>query len=181
MTAASTDAPSPIALLRAATATAHERVDAAFGTLGLEDRDRYARFLRAHALALPAAEAAMRPLSFARTLTPRTPLLARDVADMGGDMPTPLDFAATDEAAAWGALYVVEGSRLGGVMLARMVPEGLPKRYLAAAHPPGQWRAIREAVDAAAPAGDPAWRERLVAGALACFALYERAATGERG
>jgi heme oxygenase len=119
----------------------------------------------------------MARLPFAATLAPRTPLLAADLADLGRAMPTPLAFAEdADEAACWGCLYVVEGSRLGGAMLARQVPETLPARYLGAAHPPGQWRAIRDAIDAAGEGKDAGWRARLVEGALACFALYEAAA-----
>lgn len=119
----------------------------------------------------------MRALPFARTLAPRTPLIARDLADLGEPMPAPLPLVADEDAQAWGILYVVEGSRLGGAMLAKMVPAALPNRYLAAVHAPGQWRAIRAAIDAAGASQDAAWGEQMIAGALACFDLYEQAAT----
>lgn len=111
---------------------------------------------------------------------PRAPLLAADLADLGAPQPAPLPFTVTDDAARWGVLYVVEGSRLGGAMLARTVPDGLPSRYLAAAHPPGQWRALRIAIDSAARGQDDAWRNAMISAALACFTLYEQAAAAPR-
>ncbi|WP_375270817.1 biliverdin-producing heme oxygenase [Sphingomonas sp.] len=161
-----------MARLRAATRASHDSVDAAFGAYDLSDRDAYRRFLVAHARALPAAESALGALAFARTLPPRTLLLARDLADLGESMPPALPFALNSEAALWGALYVVEGSRLGGVMLARSVGADLPSRYLSAAHGPGQWRAIREAIDAAGADAPPEWHDALLAGAAATFDLY---------
>lgn len=161
-----------VAALRAATQGAHDHVDAAFGRFDLTRRAGYRALLTAHARALPAAEARMRALPFAATLEPRLPLLAADLADLGLAMPPPLALGGDEGAAgAWGVLYVVEGSRLGGALLARSVPAGLPARYLNAAHPPGQWRAIRAAIDAA-----DADRAAMLAAALACFDLYARAA-----
>lgn len=102
-------------------------------------------------------------------------MLERDLADLSEDCPRSLPFTIADEAGLWGALYVVEGSRLGGVMLARAVGADLPSRYLSAAHAPGQWRAIRDAIDRAGADASPAWHEALLAGAAATFALYARA------
>lgn len=165
-----------MAQLRQATGAAHERVDAAFSTLGLADRAHYAAFLRAHARALPAAERVMAAVPLAREIAFRTPLLTADLADLDVAPPAPLAFDVAGEARAWGVLYVVEGSRLGGAMLARMVPEGLPSRYLAAVHAPGQWRAIRTAIDGAGATHGDGWTREMIAGALDCFDLYERAA-----
>lgn len=163
--------------LRALTQPLHDRVDAAFGFLGFADRDAYRRFLHAHALALPAAEAAMAEATTLPDWRERTTALAADLADLGEAMPTPLPFAApANEVARWGVFYVVEGSRLGGIMLARGVVEGLPRRYLAAAHLPGEWRAQRAAIDAAGAAGGDDWVAQAAAGAEACFDLYARAA-----
>jgi heme oxygenase len=173
---ASTDTHSAVARLRAATRASHDAVDAAFGDFDLSDRAAYRRFLVAHARALPPAEGAMQALAFARTLPPRTPLLARDLVELSEPMPVPLAFASQDEAAAWGVLYVVEGSRLGGVMLARSVAPDLPARYLDAGHAPGQWRAIRHAIDAAGVGASEAWHAALLAGAVATFDLYAQAA-----
>ncbi len=166
-------------MLRDATGAAHERVDAAFGGHDLSAPAAYRAFLRAHALALPAAERAMAALPFALTLPTRTSLLADDLGTLGMAMPDPLPFPIGDDAASrWGVLYVVEGSRLGGALLARQVPQGMPRAYLGAVHAPGQWRAIRAALDAAATGRDADWNARMVSGALATFALYAAAAGG---
>ena len=166
---------SSISLLRSRTAAAHEAVDAAFGGFDLLDREAYTRFLAAHAKALPIAEA--RAAAVWPDLRPRLPLLAEDLVQLGHEGPvvaTPR--AANDDPRAWGALYVVEGSRLGGGMLARQVGGGLPTAYLAATHAPGEWRDIRSAIDAAGEGKDEHWAEELVAGALETFDLYAAAA-----
>jgi heme oxygenase len=165
-------------MLRDATGAAHEQVDAAFGAHDLSSPAAYRAFLLAHARALPAAERAMAALPFAATLPTRTPLLAADLTELDATIPAPLPFAPGDDSASlWGVLYVVEGSRLGGALLARQVPDGAPGRYLGAVHAPGQWRAIRAALDEAATGRDANWTARMVAGALATFALYAEAAT----
>lgn len=167
---------SAAAQLRTATQPLHDRVDAAFGGFGLDDPDGYRLFLHAHALALPAVEAALASCGGLPAWRERSTLLTADLADLGEAMPSPLPFGLTDDAAAWGALYVSEGSRLGGAMLARSVPAGLPNRYLAAVHHPGEWRALRHAIDAAGANGGPTWLVAAEAGAAATFDLYRRAA-----
>lgn len=168
---------SAITLLRDATGGAHDVVDAAFGTHDLSSPDAYRDFLRAHARALPPAEAVMAALPFARTLPPRASLLAADLAALGEPMPPALAFApGDDDAVRWGVLYVVEGSRLGGGLLARQVAASLPAAYLGAVHGAGQWRAVRGAIDAAADGRSADWTARMVDGALATFDLYARAA-----
>lgn len=168
---------SAMTMLRDATGAAHEAVDAAFGAHDLAVPGAYRRFLLAHARALPVAERAMAALPFARTLPTRAPLLEADLADLDVAAPEPLTFApGDDEATLWGVLYVVEGSRLGGALLARQVPPDLPCRYLGAVHGSGQWRAIRAGLDEAAAGEDADWTARMVAGALATFSLYAAAA-----
>ena len=105
----------------------------------------------------------------------RRAALAADLIALGRDMPEPLTLdLSDDDAARWGALYVTEGSRLGGVMLARRVGKGLPKAYLQSGFGPGEWRDFRHALDAAA--GDEAWIDRAVKAAEVVFALYGKAA-----
>ncbi len=167
---------SAVQRLRAQTAPAHDAVDAAFGGHDLGDRDAYARFLIAHARALPAVESVLNDADELPDWRRRTGLLAADLGDLGLTMPEPLPFALPDRAGAdWGALYVTEGSRLGGIMLARGVPETLPARYLGAKHLPGEWRALLTAIDAAGADRGDAWVEGAIAGAEACFDLYGRA------
>ena len=171
---------SAIALLRHRTAAAHDAVDTAFGGHDLRDPAAYRRFLEAHARALPEAEA--RAAAVWPALRRRTPLLADDLATLGAPRDLPATTTASGTApAAWGALYVVEGSRLGGGLLAGRVGQGLPHAYLAATHAPGEWRAIRAAIDAAAAGQDAAWHEAMVAGALDVFALYAAAAASAAG
>lgn len=158
--------------LRAATAAAHDRVDARFGDYNLGDRDDYARFLIDHARAVAGAEAYLDRASPTLAWQPRLPMLRADLAALGLAMPppTPLDLP-TDAATADGVVYVLEGSRLGGQMLMRGVGAGLPAAYLGAVHAPGAWRALRRAMDAAAERDDD-WIARAQVGAAACFALY---------
>lgn len=166
--------------LRAATAGDHDAVDAAFGGFALDDADGYRRFLLAHARALPAVEMALTGAADDElpAFRPRTSALAGDLAALGEAVPAPLPFAATGDAARWGALYVIEGSRLGGQLLARSLPAGMPAAYLSARHLPGEWRTLLAALDARAAAADAVWRETAMAGARDTFALYARAAAG---
>ena len=160
-------------MLRTATAGDHDRVDAAYAGHDLADHGDYVRFLRAHARALPAAEDALAIRDLPRWRR-RTQLLAADLTTLGTTMPDPLDFVLpAGRAAALGALYVVEGSRLGGVMLARRVADTLPRAYLDARHERGEWRALLAAIDA--DIGDDTIAEAVV-GAHAVFALYAAAA-----
>lgn len=165
------------AVLRETTRAAHERVDAAFARFDLADRDRYAAMLVAHARALPAAEAAMAGDATLPDWRPRTPLLVADLSDLDRDPPPVLPLTVPGgQAGLAGLAYVVEGSRLGGVLLARQVGEGLPCRYLSAAHRKGEWRALLGWLDRAETAGGAAWIEAALAGAAAGFALYQQAA-----
>ena len=169
-----------VAALRAATAADHDRVDALFGGYDLADRESYARFLVAHARAVPAVETALAAFGRLPGGVARAPLLTEDLADLDVAPPSALAFALPDDAAAgWGALYVLEGSRLGGAMLARQVGAGLPGRYLGAGHGPGGWRAVLAGLEAAAEGS--AWLERAVAAARATFALYGRAVEASAG
>lgn len=150
-------------------------MDAAYGAYRLDDRESYTAFLIAHARALPAVEAQLAERNVAFPWRSRRDALVADLATLGRGMPEPLPFdLADDEAARWGALYVTEGSRLGGMMLARQVGEGLPRTYLESGFGAGEWRDFRHALDAAA--SDGAWVDRAVAAAEQVFGLYRRAA-----
>lgn len=169
---------SAIALLRARTASSHDAVDAAFGADDLTNPADYIGFLQAHARAMPSAEAMAAAVWPA--LRRRTPLLAADLRALGelADLPVWTD----DEVGPrqWGALYVVEGSRLGGGLLTKRVAPGLPVGYLSAVHLSGEWRTIRMAVEQAASGRHPDWLEQMVAGALAAFSLFQSAALARR-
>ncbi|WP_018747252.1 biliverdin-producing heme oxygenase [Chitiniphilus shinanonensis] len=171
--------------LRSATAGHHARVDAAFGRFDLSRPDDYRAFLVAHARALWPLECGLEAAGVARLLPDwperrRRPALARDLAWLGAAVPDeariqPLPLA--DEAACWGALYTLEGSRLGGAVLARQVATqpALAGALAYLGHGAGGmlWPAFLARLEAAAPM--LAW-PALEAGACAAFELFADAA-----
>jgi heme oxygenase (biliverdin-IX-beta and delta-forming) len=173
------------AALRAGTAADHERLDALFGGFRLDDPQDYRAFLKAHAMALTAIEQALDAADFAEALDDwpgrrRGDAIAADLAALGEAPPAPLSAPSLDTAAAqWGAAYVVEGSRLGGALLARSVPENLPKSYLGLVQPPGNWRKFLEKLDKALPL--PQDIALATESARATFGLFEEAGLRVRG
>ena len=166
---------SAVTHLRAATRADHAAVDGAFGRFAIGTREGYRDFLQAHARILPLAERLIQPGALIQNWSGRTAALLEDLKSMGGDAPAELDFALPDgDAARWGALYVIEGSRLGGAVLAKMVPEDLPVAYLSARHPQGAWRALLERLDEAD--SGVAWRQAAEHGAKRMFNAYLTAA-----
>ncbi|WP_116089603.1 biliverdin-producing heme oxygenase [Sphingomonas crusticola] len=164
--------------LRSATAKNHVMVDAAFGRFDLADRGSYGSFLTAHARALPAVEKALEHVPALPAFGVRADLLRQDLNQLGLPMPAPLPFPVPlSQAAGFGALYVSEGSRLGGAMLARQVHPELPHTYLSATHEAGDWRAFGRLLDSAALAGGRSWLDDAIRSARATFDLYAEAAS----
>ena len=165
------------ARLRAVTRPSHDEVDTLFGGYDLADSASYSRFLTAHATALVPIEDWFGRTRLTPTWAGRKEALYADLAALGLCLPhfEPLDWAR-DEPARWGAAYVLEGSRLGGAMLSRTVPDDLPRAYLSSVHAPGAWRAFLAALDEHAQAGGPEWEVAAVASAERVFALYAQAA-----
>lgn len=165
-------------LMRDATRTDHDEVDRLFGTLGFANAEAYGHFLTAHARALLPIEAWFHgaPADIAGRVD-RGAALRADIAalDLPLPAPEPLDWSH-DSATLRGVAYVLEGSRLGGAMLARQVPEGLPRAYLGAVHAPGGWRNFLDAMETEAASMNSAWRERALEGARRAFATFARAA-----
>jgi len=161
--------------LRAATMESHQRVDDLFSHFSLASAPDYRAFLRAHARALATLEPVAQPDS------PRLSLMAQDLAALGEAMPAPLPMPSTGgDGFRWGLLYALEGSRLGGAMLARQVADDLPRAYLSAVHGKGGWVAFQQQLDNAAAEGDAAWLDEAIAGAQAAFTLFEAGACAER-
>lgn len=165
--------------LRAATEAEHARLDNLFDRFDLADADDYGRFLLAHAGALLAVEQGM-DIAGADRIVPgwpdrhRSALIRADLDALGLDTPDPLPFAPpADDAACWGTAYVVEGSRLGGALLARRVADGLPRTYLSAVHSKGAWRGFVAALDQALTSDDRI--DRAVHAARVTFGLFETA------
>lgn len=101
----------------------------------------------------------------------RYDLMALGVRPDTGQVPGPV---AGCEAEAWGMLYVVEGSALGGQLIARHLRAHLPGvgaavRHFESAEGPG-WPAFRAALEQALP--DAGRRARAVAGAQAMFTHF---------
>jgi heme oxygenase len=171
--------------LRAGTAEAHDRVDSAFAAFDLTDRDSYAAFLRAHADVVLPFEAAL-DAAGAQHVTPdwaerkRGDLLTEDLAflrDAGEhrlEAPVAPGLEATDQAALAGALYVLEGSRLGGRFLVRQVPRGFPRAYLDADQAPEKWRNLLDRLDTILY--QPEALQSALAAAHNVFAAFERSA-----
>jgi heme oxygenase (biliverdin-IX-beta and delta-forming) len=164
--------------LRQGTAADHERLDALFGTFKLDNEAAYRAFLTAHAMALPAVERALDKAGFDLEDWPerhRESAIAADLAALGAAIPETLPPPALDTPAAqWGAAYVIEGSRLGGAMLARSVPENWPKSYLGTPLPAGAWRDFLAKLDAALATPDDI--AAATTSARATFGLFEQAA-----
>lgn len=152
----------------------HQRVDELFSHFALDEAGSYGSFLKAHARALPSLEALARPAS------PRLPMLMQDLAALGEEAPEPFGLEQDGgEGFRWGALYTLEGSRLGGAMLARRVGPGLPRAYLSATHDKGGWVAFQQSLDTAAEQADADWLDGAKRGAEAAFALFASAARAE--
>ena len=153
-------------------------MDAAFAGHDLADRDSYGAFLIAHARALLPLESALDGAALWPEWQPRGDLLRADLATLGLDVPPAMAVEPGSVAARWGLLYVLEGSRLGGAMLARLVGAGLPVAYLAAAHRDGSWGRFGDAIESAA--GDADWRAAALDGAVRGFTLFEQAVRSAR-
>ena len=165
------------AQLRAATRDAHDRVDALFASLDLADRDDYAAFLAAQARAYLPLEEALTAAGAANHVedwdaTRRGQLLLSDLTDLGVAKPDPVaPPPLNDDAELIGALYVLEGSRLGGAMLRKSVPDTLPSRFLSARPPSGHWKRVIALLERKLYSS--ARLEAATAGALRAFALFE--------
>jgi heme oxygenase len=165
--------------LRDATRDEHDRVDAIFGRFDLTDRRSYIDFLLAHAKALLPVEVAL-DAAGARTWFPDWPdrrrgrLLELDLSQLDSSAASAAPFTlAAHVGDVAGAVYVLEGSRLGGRYLARRVAPALPTSYLDAPQPPGAWPKLLERLDVLLADGEMA--NRALASARAVFARFEDA------
>lgn len=167
--------------LRERTAHAHARLDDLFGDFQLDDRLGYTAFLCAHLEAVLPIEAAL-DASGAERIVPDWPerrrghALIRDLDDLDPGRPAPA--AASHGADDWddatiaGAIYVLEGSRLGGRFLERLVPPHFPRRYLADEQPAAMWRGLFDRIGPLL--ADAARLDDAVASALAVFESFEQ-------
>jgi len=169
------------AALREATAEAHERVDRVFARYDLTDPAGYRAFLLAQAEAFLPVEAALEAGGIAELVPDwpgrrRAALLLSDLADLGVSPAAGASPRLAGSAALLGAAYVLEGSRLGGALLKRGLPDTLPKRFLEAPQEPGAWRKLLALLEEFLY--DPDIIAAACGSANAVFDLFER--TGQR-
>ncbi|MDP3383316.1 MAG: biliverdin-producing heme oxygenase [Phenylobacterium sp.] len=168
--------------LRAATRQDHDRVDLLGGAFDLTRPSDYQAFLTAHAKVLPGVEAALNSAP-PEDLPPawlerrRTAALSADLAALGlAPPPAATTLTLTDRATRLGALYVLEGSRLGGAVLRRRLASaqpGAPDAYLA--HGAGRpfWRSFLDWLDSQVLNGPET--EAAIDGARQVFRAFETA------
>jgi heme oxygenase len=155
------DLPLPLSALRAATRGRHDRLDRLMDLRRLGERPRYIRVLQAFDAFLPAWEDAVLaalPPPWHGWLQQRSrrPFLSRDLQALAtSPSPCPVAFAPlAGAAAAWGSLYVIEGSALGGQVITRaLAAHGLhPEAGAAYFHGWGDatgamWREFRQLLE----------------------------------
>lgn len=165
--------------LRTATAADHDAVDRAFGRYDLSDRAAYAAFLQAQAAAFLPVEGAVDRSDPERVVADwterrRSDALRADLAALGEETPASAPIPPfASEAALLGAVYVLEGSRLGGRMLAREVPDAFPQAFLAAGNP-ALWRSLLAVLELNLDTGER--RAAAIEAARGVFALFEKGA-----
>lgn len=172
--------------LRTATAPLHERVDAAFSSFDLGSLEGYRAFLRAHAQVLRPLEFELEASGIETMLADwpwrsRRRQLQADLIELGDSAPCPRASAAPHGPGwCWGAVYVIEGSRLGGRVLAKRVAEAnphAPLRYLAFSDAAPSWPAFIDQLDLHAAACP--WND-VLAGACEVFERFVQAAQTQR-
>lgn len=175
-----------LSTLRTRTADAHARLDERLARAGGLTAQRYPAFLRASLAVIAPLEPALARWLPAVAAPSRAAALRADLAALAGDAAVaPTDVPALDShAAACGAAYVVEGSALGGLVLAERVEAvhgpAAPTRYLrlrgraTAEH----WRSFLAELARAERGFAAADRDAACATACALFAAYEAAFAG---
>jgi heme oxygenase len=165
--------------LRAKTAQAHESLDSnlkhAFAQV-----DQYVAFLRAsHRILFSLNETLSRLCQ--RPTVDRSEQAAADLRALGHAAPVVAlaSWQPSELAEAMGCAYVVEGSRLGGLVLARVVERDLgltATSYLRGLGPQTKdlWRSFMSELDAWGERALPAERQSAATGAIATFTTYMR-------
>ncbi|MDI6652725.1 biliverdin-producing heme oxygenase [Gluconobacter japonicus] len=168
----------PLTKLREVSRTIHEQVDRAYSGFSLSDAASYTAFLQAHGRVLPQVEAWLKTVVKLPSWRERTEYLRSDLVELGHDLPECLDWQPPSGIGApLGVLYVLEGSRLGGKMLAAQVGEGLPHTYLSAGHEKGGWPAFLQTLRERLQDADDGYRQSVMDGVTSAFDLFRRAAT----
>lgn len=170
-------------LLRDGTHDAHERLDAKAMAFDLADRADYARFLVWQGGLVPGLEAHLARNGIARWVPDwnarrRADALIGDIARLGAEPPRAraLDGLAADGPGLIGICYVLEGSRVGGAMLVKLVDpalKGVATAYLDHGADQRLWPRFIAILNGLA--FSPQETEAAVAAARRTFALFESA------
>lgn len=173
----------PRSPLRDLTRAEHEEVDKLYSRFDISQAAGYRSFLSAQASAHLAIEGALDAAGAANVLEDwpgrrRGELVRADLAELGIEArgraaPPPL----RTDAEILGAVYVLEGSRLGGAVLSTRLSDGAPARFLTAPSRAGAWRKLLVLLDRRLD-GPPAMQAAAGA-ARACFRCYAQAASLE--
>jgi heme oxygenase len=165
--------------LRFATTSQHQALDALAEGFDLDTIPGYAAFLGAHASILPALENAITadPLPAGWPAPQRTPALFEDIHALGETPPPQPDIPKlVSLEMRVGALYVLEGSRLGGAFILRRInarhPEA-PTAFLAEKTHGLSWPRFVTWLDGLA--FDPLGQSEAIDGARRTFAAFENA------
>jgi heme oxygenase len=155
-------------------------VDACFSAFDLADPIQYGQFLMAHARAIVGVEQRLSSCQELPRWRARSAQLAADLQALGLSCPPPLAFTMSERnGRSWGALYVLEGSRLGAAVLLRRLAPGLPEAFLSDRHHFGEWNSLLAAIEQAASKCGDTFVESMVFGAQRCFEHY--VATARKG
>jgi heme oxygenase len=176
--------PPLIARLRSDTASRHAELDGLVGLALLRSRESYSSFLQASLRAVRGPELQLEEKLGAEEFPAlRAALLGEDLAALGADgrASQPSDappIALPSLAAAWGAAYVIEGSALGGQVLAGRVRTALgdeiSTRYLSfrGAETGARWRRFLGKLAALAEGPDESAADEASRAALQTFDRY---------
>lgn len=163
--------------LRAATAVAHDRLDASVTSLDIAEAEDYRRFLSMQLLARTPIEDWLAEQGLAFGPPPSlVGLIAADLADLGGPLEAEIAFAPPADADPIGAYWAIAGSSMGNramqVRLGRVAPE-LPARFLSDQATVRYWQELKPRLDAPCTEAEAA---PAVACARAVFATFLAAA-----
>jgi heme oxygenase (biliverdin-IX-beta and delta-forming) len=171
--------------LRAKTAKVHEALDSNL-IHAFKQVDQYVAFLRASHRILSNLNEALNRLC-QRPTAERSAAAAADLQALGQPAPaalpaspeSPADWHPSQVAEAMGCAYVVEGSRLGGLVLAKVVERELgltATSYLRGLGPSTKdiWRGFMSELDSWGERALPAERQAAADGAIATFSAYMR-------
>ncbi len=166
--------------LRELTRAEHARVDSLYSRFSLDTPSGYASFLLAQGAAYCSIEAELDRSGVERWIDDwparsRRDLLLADLTELGVQAPgSDWDRRLERPSEMLGAAYVLEGSRLGGRLLARQLYPGAPRRFLDAAGPPAAWPRLLSLLNRNLVS--PTELEAAASAAKDCFRCFERAA-----